>query len=97
MGNSAIEAFAHAPAVPPLRGDLRVKGNTAAGDPTPPTGHRANVSQETLGAAHTVTSSTPPMIDPSAGATTANGHIVPSAIQRGDSFVDGSSGAYAGY
>jgi hypothetical protein len=97
MGTSAIDAFAHAPAVPPLRGDLRKKGSTAAGDPTPPTGHRDNIAQEKLGAAHVVAASTPPMTDPSAGATQANGHIIPSAIRRGDSFVDGGSGARAGY
>lgn len=98
MGTSAIDDFAHAKPVPPLRGTERPRNHSKSVDPTlGPTNHRGNVAQEVLGAAHTVTVSTPPMIDPAAGATTANGKIIPSAIGREDSFGDGISGAYAGY
>lgn len=98
MGNSAITAFASAPAVPPLRGTLVPKGNSKSVDPVlGPTNRRGNVSQEMLGASHTVLFTTPPMIDPAAGATQANGRVIRSAMDRGDSFVDAMSGAYAGY
>lgn len=98
MGTSAITAFAKAPAIPPLRGTMVPKGNAKSADPAlGPTSRRGNVPQERLGAAHMVTFMTPPMIDPAAGATQANGRIIPSSITREDSFVDAVSGAYAGY
>jgi len=94
MGNSVIT---DARSIPPLRGTLVPRGNTAAGDMYGPTGSRANVMQESLGASYRVTAFTPPMTSPEAGATQANGRIIPSAIQRMDSFGDGINGAYAGY
>jgi hypothetical protein len=97
MGNSAITDFAHAPAVPPLRGTLTPKGGAQAGDPTPPTGVRGQVMQESLGASYRIKAVTPPMMSPEAGPTTANGKVVPSSLKRQDSFGDGASGAYAGY
>lgn len=95
MGNDAIP---NPNVVPVLRGTLVPKGHSKTQDPyVGPTNHRQNVSQETLGAAHTIAVSTPPMTDPSAGATQANGHIIPSATTRSESFVDGGNGAYVGY
>lgn len=96
MGNDAIPS---PNVVPVLRGTLMPKsGNAKGGAPWEgPTGHRDFIAQERLGAARTVTVSTPPMTDPAAGATTANGRVVPSAIGREDSFGDGINGAYAGY
>jgi hypothetical protein len=97
MGNSAITEFANAKSIPPLRGTLVPRGNAAAGDMYGPTGSRGNVMQESLGASYRVSAFTPPMTSPEAGATQANGRIVPSAAQRMDSFADGINGAYAGY
>jgi hypothetical protein len=37
------------------------------------------------------------MMSPEAGATTANGKIIPSSVSREDQFGDGMQGAYAGY
>ena len=95
MGSSAIP---NPNVVPILRGTLMPKTNQSKSQNPVlgPTNHRGNV-QETMGAAYKVGVSYPPMIDPSAGATQANGKIVPSAMRRGDSFSDGSNGAYAGY
>lgn len=101
MGNSAITDFANANPVPPLRGALIEKKGNAKGDTPhePPTGVRGNVPvfSEKSGASYRIKAVTPPMIDPAAGATQANGKIVPSVMHRGDSFGDGASGAYAGY
>lgn len=99
MGNSAITDFANANPVPPLRGTLVGKGGAQAGDPTPPTAIRENVpvGSEKSGASYRIKAVTPPMIDPAAGATQANGKIVPAAMGRGGSFGDGANGAYAGY
>lgn len=94
MGNSVIT---DARAIPPLRGTLVPRGNTAAGDMYGPTGSRSNVMQESLGASYRVSAFTPPMTSPEAGATQANGRIIPSSIQRMGSFGDGINGAYAGY
>lgn len=96
MGNDVIPNVS---AVPPLRGGLVPKtGNSKGGASFEgPAGNKSNVSQERLGASRTVTVSTPPMTDPAAGATQANGKIVASAIPRSDTFGDGASGAYAGY
>lgn len=99
MGNSAITDFANAKGVPPLRGtEIPKKGNAKGGAAWEgPTGHRNNIPQERLGSSHVVTAVVPPLTDPAAGATQANGKIVPSALSREDSFIDGQSGAYAGY
>lgn len=97
MGLSAITDFANANAVPPLHGTLVPKKGAQAADPTPPTGHRENVAWESMGASHRVTVSTPPLTDPAAGATQANGRIISPSLDRGDSWSDGMSGAYAGY
>ena len=97
MGNDAIPSPNVRPA---MRGTLvpkagEIKGGSSAWEGT--TGHRANVAQESLGASYKVNVSTPPMTSPEAGATTANGKIVPSAINREGSFGDGINGAYVGY
>lgn len=101
MGNDAIMDFAKANAVPPLRGALiEKKGNAKGGVPhEPPTGVRENVpvASERSGASYRIKAATPPMVDPAAGATQANGKIVPAVMSRGGSFGDGASGAYAGY
>lgn len=96
MGNSAIPSPS---AVPPVRGTLVPKKGAQAGDPTPPKANRQNVlaAPEKAGAAYRVSVSVPPMIDPAAGATQANGKIVPSSVGRPESFGDGINGAYAGY
>lgn len=102
MGNSAITDFANAPAVPPLRGGLIPKKGTAAGDPTPPTAVRGSVSYEGglvehAGASYRIKAFTPPMMSPEAGATQANGMIVPSATKRQDFWAEGIEGAYEGH
>jgi hypothetical protein len=101
MGTSAITDFANAPAVPPLKGDLIPKTGNAKGDVPhePPTAIKANVPvfSEKSGAAYRIRAVQPPMIDPAAGATQANGKIVPSILGRGGSFGDGATGSYVGY
>lgn len=101
MGNDAIMDFANANAVPPLRGELVEKtGNAKGGDPTPPTGaprEQVPASVERSGASFRIRTVTPPMVDPAAGATQANGKIVPPVMRRSDSFGDGAEGSYAGY
>ena len=96
MGNDVIPRVG---VVTPLRGtEVPKKGNAKGGAPWEgPTGSRGQISQERLGASHTVSVVTPPMIDPAAGATQANGKIIPSAISRVDSFGDGADGSYKGY
>lgn len=98
MGNDAIPSPV---AIPPLRGTLVAKKGNAKGGAAweGPAGSRSQVlaSSEKSGASYRVKAVTPPMIDPAAGATQANGKIIASAIKRGDSFIDGSNGAYAGY
>lgn len=101
MGTSAITDFANANAVPPLKGDLIPKTGNAKGDVPhePPTAIKANVPifSEKSGASYRIKAVQPPMIDPAAGATQANGKIIPSILGRGGSFGDGASGSYAGY
>ena len=102
MGTSTITDFANANAVPPLRGTLVPKtGNIKTGDPyvIPGLQIRGNVASgtERSGASYRVKAIVPPMIDPAATATQANGRIIPSAINRSDSWADGMSGAYEGY
>lgn len=97
MGDSAITDFANAKGVPPLKGGLIPKQGGQAGDPTPPTGAKSNVSQEALGASYRVKAVTPPMMSPEAGATTANGMIVPSNLNRQDAWGEGVQGAYEGH
>ncbi len=96
MGNSAIETGS---ARPVLTGTQVPRGNTQSQDPAlvPGITGRNAIINENLGAQHMVSVSTPPMTDPSAGATQTNGHVVASAIPRKESFYDGSSGAVAGY
>lgn len=96
MGNDVIP---HVGVATPLRGtEVPKTGNAKGGVPFEgPKAVRSNIEQERLGASHTVSVVTPPMIDPAAGATQANGKIIPSAISREDSFGDGLYGAVAGY
>jgi hypothetical protein len=96
IGNEAIQSSA----APALQGSLVTRGNTQSADPALVpglSGGRNAIINENLGAAHAVTVGVPPMTDPAAGATQANGHVVPSAVPRGDSFWDGSAGAVKGY
>lgn len=96
VGNSAIESSAS----PALQGTLVPKKGAQAADPALVpglSGGRNAIINENLGATHAVTVGVPPMTDPAAGATQANGHVVKSSINRADSFWDGSSGAVKGY
>jgi len=102
MGTSTITDFAHANAVPPLRGELVPKtGNIKTGDPyvIPGLQIRGNVAwgSERSGASYRVKAIMSPTIDPAASATQANGRIIPSVINRSGSWADGMSGAYEGY
>lgn len=101
MGMSAILDFANAEVIPPLKGTQVPKtGNAKGATPWgPPTGVRENVDfrSERSGASYRVNAVGAPTIDPAAGATQANGRIVPSALAREDSFDDGMMGAYKGY
>jgi len=96
VGNSAIETAKVAPA---LQGTQVPRHNTQSADPAlvPGIHGRNAIINENLGAQHSISASTPPLTDPAAGATQANGHMVPSSINRSGSFSDGSSGAYKGY
>ena len=98
MGNSVIENVQAVGARPALRGTLVPKQGAQAGDPGWATGIRQNIPQsESLGAAYRIGVGIPPMTDPSAGATQANGRIIPSSVSREDSWGDGITGAYTGY
>ena len=86
-------------AAEPQKGNLVSKKNTAAGDPTAMSKPSRKATQtsgrETHGASYTVKSSYAPQTEPSAGATQANGRIVPPVMRRqAPNFEGGMQSSY---
>lgn len=93
------EAF-NASAAPALKGTLVKKKNAQAADPAQqPLANRekiqVNAGVDRLGAQYTVTTGFAPTASPEAGATQANGRVVPSKTMRSrQSFDSGYSTSY---
>ena len=99
MGSEGVKFSS--PSAAPVSGTLRPRGNAAAGDPTASGTkmNRENVQQtpemERNGAAHTIKGNYMKQTDPAAGATQANGRIVPpSVIRSTQSFDQGIGTSY---
>lgn len=98
MGTSVLDNIRNVAVRPALKGTLVPRGGAQAGEPGWATGIRQNIPQsESLGAAYRIGAIVPPLTCPSAGATQANGRIVPPSVSREDSWGDGINGAYMGY
>jgi hypothetical protein len=98
MGRSATSFTS--PSSSPASGKLMPRGNTQAGDPAVQNqGTRVNrpiSASERNGAAHTVIASIVKQNEPSAGATQANGRIIPASTKRSQagSFGEGMGTSY---
>lgn len=81
------------PSAKPASGKLVAKKNTAAGDPALQAKPSRSVSApDKNGAAHTIKAKYQVQTEPAAGATQANGRILPPATKRSaDSFGQGIS------
>lgn len=95
MGKEGIKFTA----AQPKSGKAVKRGNTAAGDPAGIKANRKNVPAgargETHGAAYSVGSKYMKQTDPAAGATQANGRIIPAVMQRqAPNFQSGMGDSY---
>jgi hypothetical protein len=95
MGKEAL----HFNAAEPQKGNLVTKKNTAAGDPTamakPSRSTKQTSARESHGAGYTIKSTYAPQTEPSAGATQANGHVVPPImVRQSPNFQGGMQSSY---